>query len=490
MRLAHRASRDYRRRTKIVATLGPATDKPAQLRRLIRAGVDVVRLNFSHGSLEEHKRRLQMVRAEADRVGRNVGTLADLQGPKIRTGRLEGGRVQLRDGQDFIIDTQMGERPGDAGRVGSDYSQLAADCPAGSTLLLDDGSLVLSVRRRTRTRLYCKVVSGGPLSDHKGINLEGGGLSAPFLTAKDRRDMRAIKSMGVDFVAVSFPRNADDIRQARRLLRGSQMLLVAKIERAESATDQSNLEAIIDESDLVMVARGDLGVEVGDAELIGIQKNIIATARRRDRGVITATQMMESMIQNPRPTRAEVFDVANAVLDGTDAVMLSAETAIGNHPVATVEAMVRIIMGAERQPSVLRSRHRMDRQFTRIDEALAMSTMYAANHLAGVRAIISFTSTGRTAKLMSRVSSGLPIFALTDKPHIQRTLALYRGVTSIAFNAADFAPQERNAAAVRELMRTGALRRGNLVLITRGDHLDCPGGTNTMKIVRAGDRIV
>ncbi len=469
------------RRTKIVATLGPATDDPAVLEGIIGAGVDVVRLNFSHGRLEDHRQRVRAVREVSARLGVDVAVLGDLQGPKIRIDRFRDGAVELMDGAEFVLDAELGENDGNAERVGITYKALPRDVGADDLLLLNDGLLVLRVLGVDGPRIRCRVEQGGRLSDSKGINRQGGGLSAGALTDKDRKDIAAAAELEVDYLAVSFPRNADDIHQARRLLReaGGSAGIVAKIERAEAVND---IDAITRASDAVMVARGDLAVEIGDAELPGVQKHIIARARELNRVVITATQMMESMVDSPSPTRAEVLDVANAVLDGTDAVMLSAETATGRYPLRTVEAMARVCEGAERHRSIRRSSHRLDSHFERIDEAIAMAAMYTANHL-DVRAILALTESGATALWMSRISSGIPIYSLTQHERTRRRVKLYRGVYPVAFDVVHTDPAHILQDAVSTLKRLGAATAGDLVIVTKGDFSGVPGGTNALKIL-------
>ncbi|MFZ3202296.1 MAG: pyruvate kinase [Pseudomonas sp.] len=480
-----------RRRTKIVATLGPATESPEAIEALVKAGVDVVRLNFSHGAAREHIARAALVREMARKHGRFVAVLADLQGPKIRIARFAEGKVQLCKGQAFALDAGLDKSAGDAQAVGIDYEALISDSRPGDILLLDDGRIELVVRQVEASRLLCEVLVGGPLSNNKGINRKGGGLSATALTDKDRLDIRTAAEMQVDYLAVSFPRDAADIQLARRLLQeaGGEAGLIAKIERAETVNDLAVLDAIIEASDGVMVARGDLGVEIGDAELVAVQKMIIERARTLNRLVITATQMMESMITQSMPTRAEVFDVANAVLDGTDAVMLSAETAAGAYPVETVEAMCRVIVGAEKHPLAHRSKHRMDEVFHKIDESIAMSAMYAANHLHGVKAIICMTESGDTPRLMSRIRSHLPIYAFSRNPRTQSRVALFRGVQTIPFDSDSYPIAEVNGRAVDELLRCGVVVEGDHVLISRGDHANAQGGTNCLRVIRVGDRI-
>ncbi len=473
------------RRTKIVATLGPATDDPKVLDKLIEAGVDVVRLNFSHDLPEVHRRRVEFVRDRAQAHGRQIGVIADMQGPKIRIGRFKGKRVQLEEGQRFVIDADMPLDAGDVTRVGLTYKALPKDVSRGATLLLDDGRIVLWVDEVIGGEIVCRVVVGGELSDNKGVNRQGGGLSAHALTDKDREDIKWAAQIQADYVAISFPRNAKDIEEARALLRaaGGTGGIVAKIERAEAV---EAVEEIIRVSDAVMIARGDLGVEIGDAALPPVQKRIIRLARKMNRVVITATQMMESMIENAIPTRAEVSDVANAVLDGTDAVMLSAETATGKHPVAAVAAMDRVCREAEKEDEAVFSMHRMSSHFERVDEAIAMAVMYSANHLP-VRAIAALTESGSTPLWMSRISSAVPIYALTPHVETRRKVTLYRGVYPVGFSLTSADPARIMAEAIDELRRRGAVRDGDLVILSIGEPLAKPGGTNTLKIVRAGD---
>ena len=480
------------RRTKIVATLGPATQSQEAIEGLIKAGVDVVRLNFSHGSAEEHIERAALVRTLSAKHSRFVAILADLQGPKIRIARFAQGKVLLQKGRTFILDATLERDAGDDTKVGIDYKALITDSRPSDILLLDDGRVELEVVEAGSTTLVCKVLVGGPLSNNKGINRKGGGLSAAALTDKDREDIKTAAMMQADYLAVSFPRDAADMVLARTLLHqaGGDANLIAKIERAETVEDTAVLDAIIQASDGVMVARGDLGVEIGDAELVAVQKLIIERARTLNRVVITATQMMETMITQSLPTRAEVFDVANAVLDGTDAVMLSAETATGAYPVETIEAMHRIIVGAEKHPLAHRSKHRMNEEFVRIDESVAMSAMYAANHLKGVKAIICMTETGHTPRLMSRIRSHLPIFAFSRNARTQNRVALFRGVFTVPFDTSAIPSDEVNRSAVDELVARGVVTDGDHVLITKGNYVNALGGTNTLRVVRVGDEIL
>lgn len=473
------------RRTKIVATLGPATDSPEVMDDLLPAGVDVVRLNLSHDTHHRHRERAEQIRERAYAAGCEVAVLTDLQGPKIRIGGFASGPIQLRAGDEFSLDCGCPLDRGDQTRVGTTYRDLAGDLAPGDTLLLDDGAIELLVQEVREGCVRCRVVAGGKLSDHKGINKKGGGLSAPALTEKDMEDIRFAAEIGADYVAVSFVRNADDVRLAREILEeaGGRGGIVAKIERAEALRA---IEDIILAADAIMIARGDLGVEIGDAELPAVQKRVISMAREMNSVAITATQMMQSMIESPIPTRAEVFDVANAVLDGTDAVMLSAETAVGSYPAKAVEAMHRICQEAEKHSRARRSGHRIDSVFGRVDEAIAMATMYTANHV-GVKAIAALTETGSTVKWMSRISSGIPIYALTRHVATRRKVTLFRGVYPVSFDVGSTDIHEVNREVVEELLRRGTVRDGDLVIITKGDRCGVEGQTNIMKIMRVGE---
>ncbi len=474
-----------KRRTKIVATLGPATESDQALDALIKAGVDVVRLNFSHGSAEEHQARAEKVRAIGKANNRHLGILADLQGPKIRIERFRDGAIELGNGGKFCLNADCDANDGDQDQVGITYKTLPEEVSKDDILVLDDGRIVLQVKSVKGPKILCSVQVGGALSNNKGINLKGGGLTAAALTEKDKEDIITAANIDADFIAVSFPRNADDIIQARQLLRdaGGEGGIVAKIERAEAL---DNLEAIIKVSDAIMVARGDLGVEIGDANLPAVQKQIIKKARDMNRVVITATQMMESMRDSPIPTRAEVFDVANAVLDGTDAVMLSAETATGYYPSQTVRAMSEICLSAEQQHRASHSTHRLNTVFNRVDEAIAMASMYTANHL-GVRAIAALTETGSTALWMSRISSGIPIYALSRHESTNRKVNLYRGVFPIYLPTIHTNHAEANQEAVDLMKKQKAVEDGDLVIITKGDLMGTGGGTNAMQVVEVGN---
>lgn len=470
------------RRTKIVATLGPACSDPKVLDRMMEAGLDVVRLNFSHGTAQDHIDRAEQVRSLARARGRAVGVLVDLQGPKIRIGKFRDDKIILAKGDTFILDAACAL--GDQTRVGLDYKELPNDVKRGVTLLLDDGRIEFWVEEVEGTEIICRVVQGGVLSNNKGINRKGGGLSAAALTEKDIEDIRTAAALNADYLAVSFPRSGADMRQARELLRaaGGKSQLVAKIERSEAI---EHLEEIIDASDAIMVARGDLGVEVGDAAVPALQKRMIRMAIERNKVVITATQMMESMITSSIPTRAEVSDVANAVLDGTDAVMLSAETAVGQFPVAAVEAMDRVCLEAEKEAETVFSSARLDHSFLRPDEAIAMSAVFTAMHL-NIKAIAALTESGNTCLWMSRLATQVPIYALTPRVETRRKVTLFRGVYPINLKTASKERDVLLAEAEEELRRRGAVRDGDLILLTIGEPIGQSGGTNTMKIVRVG----
>ena len=470
------------RATKIVATLGPACSDPAVLHRMIAAGVDVVRLNFSHGKAQDHVDRARAVREIAQKLSREVAVMADLQGPKIRIGRFAEGKVSLEPGQRFVLDADC--ELGDATRVGLDYKELPQDVSRGAVLLLNDGLIKLQVEAVEGPRIITRVILGGVLSNNKGINRQGGGLTAPALTAKDMDDVKVAALLEADYLAVSFPKSKEDMYMARQLLRaaGGSAFLIAKIERAEAI---GALAEIIDASDGIMVARGDLAVEVGNATVPGLQKRMIRLAREHNKITITATQMMESMINAPVPTRAEVSDVANAVLDGTDAVMLSAETAAGRYPVETVETMAQICDEAEKSFVVELDRDFLDRTFTRIDQSVAMATLFTAYHLK-VKAMAALTDSGSTALWMSRHNCGCPIYALTPKVSSQRKMALYRNVVPL-FLEQSTDRDEVLQAAEDLLLAKGAAMPGDMIVLTIGEPMGKSGGTNTMKIVRVGE---
>jgi pyruvate kinase len=470
-----------RRATKIVATLGPASSSPDILEKIIRAGVNVVRLNFSHGTAQDHIDRAHMVREAAKRAGCEVGIMADLQGPKIRVGKFAQGKVLLEPGQSFVMDAARVEL-GDINGVGLDYKTLPQEVKPGDVLLLNDGLILITVDAVKGSAIHTTVKLGGELSNNKGINKQGGGLSAPALTAKDMDDIRTAMSFKADYVAVSFPKSATDMEMARQLCHvaadgGHAPGLIAKIERAEAIP---LLEEILLASDGIMVARGDLAVEVGNAVVPALQKRMIKLAREHDRVVITATQMMESMITNPVPTRAEVSDVANAVLDGTDAVMLSAETAAGKYPLETVVEMAKICQAAETGEDFELEADFTGKTFAKIAYAVSMGALFTAHHL-GAKAIVALTESGSSARWMSRHLIRVPIYAMTANIDTQRKMTLYRNVRPLLIDASI----DRDAAlmqAERDLKALNIVSAGDVYVITCGEPMGAPGGTNMLKI--------
>jgi pyruvate kinase len=473
------------RSTKIVATLGPASSDPAVLERMVRAGVDVVRLNFSHGSAEDHLARATLVKEISRKTGRTVAIMCDLQGPKIRVGRFKDGKVRLQKGQKFILDA--GCALGDETRVGLDYRELPQDVEPGAVLLLDDGKVVLDVAEVRGAEVHTVVRHGAQLSDNKGINRQGGGLTAPALTPKDIEDIRTAAKLQADYLAVSFPKSGADMYMARELLRaaGGNAFLIAKIERAEAVAEPA-LKGIMGACDGIMVARGDLAVEVGDASVPALQKRMIRLAREHNKLTITATQMMESMIDSPVPTRAEVSDVANAVLDGTDAVMLSAESASGRYPVETIEAMDRICIEAEQTQPLTLEQEFLNRVFTRVDQSIAMAALFTAYHMKA-KAIATLTESGSTALWMSRLNCGVPIYALTSQTATRYRCALLRDVYPLMVKYVGHDRDELLERAENVLVENGVVKLGDLIVLTIGEPIGKAGGTNTMKIVKVGE---
>ncbi|WP_446830396.1 pyruvate kinase [Candidatus Foliamicus sp.] len=471
------------RRTKIIATLGPATDQPEVLRGVMESGADVLRLNFSHGGWDVRRRRIDEARAMAEKLGRCVGLLGDLQGPKIRIAGFRSGSARLEDGGEFFLDPSLDGEAGDESGVGLNIATLAEDVVAGDTLLLDDGNVELRVQRIRGRRVHCRVVHGGVVSDQKGVNKLGGGLlSAPALTEEDRADLKLAAEAGLDWIAVSFVRDGEDIRTARQLIHdaGGSAHIIAKIERSEAL---DNLDEILDAADAVMVARGDLGIETGYEGLIGLQKSIIRRARDRHRVVITATQMMESMIDRPVPTRAEVSDVSNAVMDGSDAVMLSAESAVGEYASEAVAAMASICEGAEAwMPARREASPVTEGNFERVDEGIAKAAMYAANHM-DVRAIVALTESGATALWMSRIRADIPIFALTRHTATQRRVTLYRGVVPLQFDVTETQADKLFRAIFDRLRAAAGLEAGDLVIITKGAITGVSGHTDSLTVL-------
>lgn len=471
------------RKTKIVATLGPASNSEEVLNRMAEAGVNLVRLNFSHGSAQDHIAAANLVREIAARHRRPIGVLCDLQGPKIRIGKFAENKIQLANGDRFILDAAC--TLGDQERVGLDYKTLPDEVESGAVLLLDDGRIVMTVEQVKGREIHCVVNVGGTLSNNKGINRQGGGLAAEALTDKDKADIKTAVALDADYVAISFPRCGADVDYARQLVReaGGHAGIIAKVERAEAI---DALEEIIDASDAIMVARGDLGVEVGDAAVPGLQKRMIRMARARNKLVITATQMMESMITNPIPTRAEVSDVANAVLDGTDAVMLSAESAAGKYPVEAILAMDRVCREAEKDFDSQHFKLKGNKEFHRIDESIAMAAVHVAQHLK-VKAIASLTESGTAVMWLSRANTLVPIYALAAKKETRRKLTLFRGVYPYPFEQHTDDRDQILQDAEDELRMRGAVKDGDLILLTIGEPVGVSGGTNTLKIVKVGE---
>ncbi len=469
------------RRTKVVATLGPASSDAKTLTRMIDAGLDVVRINFSHGAPDEHRARVNLVRQLARKAGRAVGVLVDLQGPKIRVGKFKDGKITLEPGAKFVLDAEC--KLGDQHVVGLDYKNLPNDVRPGDTLLLDDGRIVLGVTTVRGPKITTVVEQGGPLSNNKGINRKGGGLTAPALTEKDKQDIKLAAELKADFLAVSFPRSGEDVRWARDLFNkaGGHGLIVSKIERAEAIPA---LEEILDASDAIMVARGDLAVEVGDAAVPALQKRMIRMARDKQKLTITATQMMESMISSPIPTRAEVSDVANAVLDGTDAVMTSAETAAGKYPAETIAAMVRVCVEVEKEDQLQQERRGGPGQID-VENSIARATAFTAAGLP-IKAVAALTQSGRTALLMSRMAISVPIYAMSSVIETRRRVTLFRGVHPVRFKGARN-PEKALQMAEDELIKRGVVQNGDLIVLTIGEPFGRAGGTNTLKIVKVGE---
>lgn len=478
---------NVKRRTKIVATMGPSSDRRGMLEKMLLAGVNVFRANFSHGSHEDHQKRIETIRELSKKHGMEAAVLADLQGPKIRIARFKETKVVLEEGATFILDSALGANDGDTTQVGIDYKELPKDVKPGDILLLDDGRVVFEVTKVDGTKVINKVVVGGALSNNKGINKQGGGLSAKVLTDKDIADLKFAATLDVDYFAISFVRCAEDIRYARKLITeaGSNAGIIAKLERVEVSVPEV-VDEVLEEVEAIMVARGDLGVEIGEAEIPAVQKMMIDRARKKNKAVITATQMMETMIHNAIPTRAEVSDVANAVLDSTDAVMLSAETASGDHPDVVVEAMSRICVAAERIPLPWDSNKRVEVTFDKIDETIAVSAMFAASH-ADVKAIIALTESGSTPLLMSRIRTAIPIYALTRNIATERKMSLYRGVYPMSFDLTKCDLGNINCQAVTLLKEHDVATDDDLILITEGDIIGEHGHTNTLKLYHVSD---
>ncbi|MBI4356426.1 MAG: pyruvate kinase [Gammaproteobacteria bacterium] len=475
------------RRTKIIATLGPASSTPALIKDLIQAGIDLFRINFSHARSDDYKIWVETIRHISKAIGKEVGILGDLQGPKIRIRSFQEGSIVLKEGDHFILDAELSEHAGTSKKVGLTYKTLPQEVGRGDSLLVSDGRIELLVQKVKGKQIICKVSMGGILASRQGIHKKGGGVHVAPLTAEDKRNIHLAAHLSFDYLALSFPRSAQDLIKARKIMTVAQCssALIAKVERQEAL---NSLDELIEASDGVMVARGDLGVEIGDAELPAVQKRIIHRARHFDRTVIIATQMMESMIENTTPTRAEVFDVANAAAEGVDAVLLSAETAVGKHPVKVIEAVHRICLGAERERATQVSSHRLEKTFVRIDQTIAMAAMYAANH-ASIKAIVTFTESGATPLLMSRINSPVPIFGFTRDLATVRKMTLYRDVIPIHLDFTHYNAVQLGERAIHELVKRKVVQMGDWIILTRGDIVGIHGGTNRIKIVRVGDAL-
>ena len=464
------------RRTKIIATIGPASRDPTVLERLVRAGVNVLRLNFSHGTHEEHAQVVKAAREIETRLGQPLALLQDLSGPKIRTGRVAGGEIELRDGARVDI-TPDESVEGTPELISTTYDALSLDVKEGDRILLDDGNLELRVIEASRGRVQCEVVDGGPLRSNKGMNLPGVKLSVPALTEKDRRDLAFGLEQGVDYVALSFVREAADIEEIKALIRSldHDVPVIAKIEKPEAV---ENLAAILEVTDGVMVARGDLGVELGTEEVPTVQKKTIAAANAAGRVVITATQMLESMIDNPRPTRAEASDVANAILDGTDAVMLSGESAVGRFPVQTVETMARIADYTE-EHDVTPPERTPCGPGSAVTRSLARVAASVADEL-GCKRIVAFTQSGTTAQLVSGFRPRVPVVAVTGDDHVYHRLALWWGVVPVRAETAE-SSDELLAIAEERLKARGLVEKGDTILILSG-HLRVAAANNMLRV--------
>lgn len=472
-------------RTKIIATVGPASNSVEVLEQLIANGCSVFRVNFSHGSHESHAESIQSIRTAAKNLNQYVAILGDLQGPKIRIGGIVGDSFDLEVGQPLILDSDIEDDQGSADGVSYVCATLAQACQPGRLLMLDDGRVQLEVTSVTGNAITTKVIGGNKLSSRKGINLKGGGLSEDALTEKDKRDIAFASQQNLDYLCVSFPVRPQDMHDARDLLdnEGCQAKLIAKLERAEVVESQEIIDAMIAASDGVMVARGDLAVEVGFEEVTSLQKQIVQRARSLNKPVIVATQMMESMIDSPVPTRAEVSDVANAVFDQADAVMLSAESAVGNYPVQTIKAVYDVIIATEKNIVTQVSKHRVELDFEDVDESIAMAAMYMSNHFKSIKAIICLTSSGNTALWMSRIKSHLPLVAMSFNDSTLNRVALYKGVKSAHLPFHEEINHFLHDAVehIRDLVH---LESGDFIAITFGDVVGVNGFTNTLKILR------
>lgn len=471
-----------RRRTKIIATVGPACYAPEVLRAMILAGTDVLRFNFSHAT-EFFLQKVNLAREIAAELNRPLAIMADIQGPKIRIGCFKEESIMLTEGETFTLDCRIDAPLGDEKGVNVLYPNLCHELAIEDRLLLDDGLIELVVKGIKGPRIECLVVEGGLLKNHKGINRKGGGLAARALTTKDKEDIKIAADANVDYLALSFVKDASDVQIARQILATlgkKDLSIVVKIERMEAL---DHLTEIIVEADAIMVARGDLGVEVGAAEVPAIQKQVIEKTRQLNKVVITATQMMESMIHHAQPTRADVSDVANAVLDGTDAVMLSAETATGQYPVKVIQMVDKICMSAEKHASFYYHIDSESCAYQRADQAIAMAAMHSANHFP-IKAIIALTESGATAIWMSRLHSNVPIYAVTSNPGTVSQLSLVSNVFPLFFDYSQIDNHDMNQKVIDFLVDSHCIEENTFILFTRGQIIGQPGQTNRLEILR------
>lgn len=472
-------------RTKIVATVGPASSSSEVLESMIVSGCSVFRINFSHGSHESHAGSIANIREAAANLNQNVAILGDLQGPKIRIGAIVGEKISLEVGQELLLDSDIDDDLGGVDGVSYRCDTLAESCGPGRVLMLDDGRVQLEVLSVSGNAIKTKVIAGNKLSSRKGLNLKGGGLAEDALTAKDKRDMAFAAEQDIDYLCVSFPATAQDMEDARAMLDyiGCSSKLIAKLERAEVVASENMIDQMINSCDGVMVARGDLAVEVGFEAVTSYQKQIVARARKLNKPVIVATQMMESMIDNPVPTRAEVSDVANAVFDYADAVMLSAETAVGDYPIEVIKTVYDVIVATEKHVLTQVSKHRVEIDFNFVDESIAMASIYLANHFKAVKAIVCLTESGSTALWMTRIKTHLPLVAMSPKEKTRNLVALYKGVKPAELpTGSERKTQLKDV--VKFVRKTVDLQRGDYVAITFGDVVGVDGHTNTLKIVQ------
>ena len=471
-------------RTKIVATVGPASGSTDVLKEMIINGCSVFRINFSHGSHESHGESIDNIRRAAKSLQQNVAILGDLQGPKIRIGEIIGESFDIEVGQELLLDSDIPDTDGSPEGVSYLCDTLAQSCEPGRVLMLDDGRVQLEVISVSGNAIKTRVVAGSKLSSRKGLNLQGGGLAEDALTPKDLKDMAFAAKQNLDYICVSFPAKAADMEDARQKLDalGCATQLIAKLERAEVVASEAVIDEMINSCDGVMVARGDLAVEVGFEAVTSYQKQIIARARRLNKPVIVATQMMESMIDSPVPTRAEVSDVANAVFDYADAVMLSAESAVGAYPIETIKTVYDVIVATEKHVLTQVSKHRVEMDFEYVDESIAMATMYLANHFKKVKAIVCLTESGSTALWMSRIKTHLPLVAMSPKDATLNRTALYKGVRPAFLQKTPGGATQFDD--VIQFMRCAVhLEKGDHVVVTFGDVVGVDGHTNTLKVL-------